>query len=163
SRSTCAASSARRATGSPRTRSVHSCRTAEPAVDVALFIPCYVDQLAPRVGLATVELLERLGCRVAFDPRPTCCRQPFVTPRARRGGAARAPSPRDLRRSRGGRVSLGELRGDRPPPLRRARRRRGRARARGAHVRAGRVPAQGAEQGRRGRALPAQGGAAREL
>jgi len=48
-------------------------------VDVALFIPCYVDQLAPRVGLATVELLERLGCRVAFDPRQTCCGQPFVT------------------------------------------------------------------------------------
>jgi L-lactate dehydrogenase complex protein LldE len=48
-------------------------------VDVALFIPCYVDQLVPRVGLATVELLERLGCRVAFDPRQTCCGQPFVT------------------------------------------------------------------------------------
>lgn len=48
-------------------------------MDVALFIPCYVDQLAPRVGLATAELLERLGCRVSFDPRQTCCGQPFVT------------------------------------------------------------------------------------
>lgn len=52
-------------------------------MNVALFIPCYVDQLAPRVGLATVELLERLGCRVSFDPRQTCCGQPFVTTGAR--------------------------------------------------------------------------------
>jgi L-lactate dehydrogenase complex protein LldE len=28
---------------------------------VALFVPCYVDQLWPRVGLATVRVLERLG------------------------------------------------------------------------------------------------------
>ncbi len=48
-------------------------------MDVALFIPCYVDQLAPRVGLACVELLERLGCRISFDPQQTCCGQPFVT------------------------------------------------------------------------------------
>jgi L-lactate dehydrogenase complex protein LldE len=52
-------------------------------VDVDLFIPCYVDQLAPQVGLASVELLERLGCRVRFDPRQTCCGQPFVTTGAR--------------------------------------------------------------------------------
>jgi len=52
-------------------------------VDVDLFIPCYVDQLAPQVGLATAALLERLGCRVRFDPRQTCCGQPFVTTGAR--------------------------------------------------------------------------------
>jgi L-lactate dehydrogenase complex protein LldE len=52
-------------------------------VDVALFIPCYVDQLAPQVGLASVTLLERLGCRVRFDARQTCCGQPFVTTGAR--------------------------------------------------------------------------------
>ncbi|MGH7289826.1 MAG: (Fe-S)-binding protein, partial [Myxococcota bacterium] len=51
--------------------------------DVALFIPCYVDQLAPEVGLATASVLERLGCRVAFDPGQTCCGQPFVTTGAR--------------------------------------------------------------------------------
>jgi len=49
------------------------------AVEVALFVPCYVDQLAPRVGLATASVLERLGCKVSFDPRQTCCGQPFVT------------------------------------------------------------------------------------
>ncbi len=50
---------------------------------VALFIPCYVDQLAPEVGLATARVLERLGCRVSFDPGQTCCGQPFVTTGAR--------------------------------------------------------------------------------
>ncbi len=48
-------------------------------VDVALFVPCYVDQLAPQVGLASATVLERLGCRVSFDERQTCCGQPFVT------------------------------------------------------------------------------------
>jgi L-lactate dehydrogenase complex protein LldE len=48
-------------------------------VDVALFVPCYVDQLAPEVGLASATVLERLGCRVHFDERQTCCGQPFVT------------------------------------------------------------------------------------
>jgi L-lactate dehydrogenase complex protein LldE len=52
-------------------------------VDVALFVPCYVDQLAPEVGLASATVLERLGCRVSFDARQTCCGQPFVTTGAR--------------------------------------------------------------------------------
>jgi L-lactate dehydrogenase complex protein LldE len=29
----------------------------------ALFIPCYVDAVFPEVGIATLELLERLGSR----------------------------------------------------------------------------------------------------
>ena len=52
-------------------------------VKVALFIPCYVDQLAPEVGLATATVLERLGCTVSFDPRQTCCGQPFISTGAR--------------------------------------------------------------------------------
>ena len=44
-------------------------------MDVALFVPCYVDQLFPRVGWAAVSLLERHGCRVAFLPDQTCCGQ----------------------------------------------------------------------------------------
>jgi L-lactate dehydrogenase complex protein LldE len=43
---------------------------------VALFVTCLVDQLYPQVGLATVELLERLGVEVRYDPRQTCCGQP---------------------------------------------------------------------------------------
>src|SRR5262249_37990403 len=34
--------------------------------DVALFVPCYVDQFYPQVGVATGTLLERLGCTVHF-------------------------------------------------------------------------------------------------
>ncbi|MCP3987212.1 MAG: (Fe-S)-binding protein, partial [bacterium] len=46
---------------------------------VALFIPCYVDQLAPNVGMASVQVLERAGCTVSYDPEQTCCGQPFLT------------------------------------------------------------------------------------
>jgi L-lactate dehydrogenase complex protein LldE len=45
---------------------------------VGLFIPCYVDQLYPRVGMATVELLERFGCTVDFPDQQTCCGQPMA-------------------------------------------------------------------------------------
>jgi len=45
---------------------------------VGLFIPCYVDQLYPQVGMATVELLERCGFRVEFPEEQTCCGQPMA-------------------------------------------------------------------------------------
>ncbi len=45
---------------------------------VALFLPCYVDQLYPDVGLATVELLEQCGCTVHFPEAQTCCGQPMA-------------------------------------------------------------------------------------
>ncbi len=45
---------------------------------VALFIPCYIDQLFPRVGQATVELLEGLGLSVDFPEGQTCCGQPMA-------------------------------------------------------------------------------------
>jgi L-lactate dehydrogenase complex protein LldE len=45
---------------------------------VGLFIPCYVDQLYPRVGMATVELLEEQGYRVEFPKGQTCCGQPMA-------------------------------------------------------------------------------------
>lgn len=44
---------------------------------VALFIPCYVDQLYPSVGLATARVLERLGVEVEFPEEQTCCGQPM--------------------------------------------------------------------------------------
>jgi len=43
---------------------------------VAVFVTCVVDQLYPRVGIAMVEVLERLGYRVDFRERQTCCGQP---------------------------------------------------------------------------------------
>lgn len=45
---------------------------------VALFVPCYVDQLAPGVAQAARRVLQRAGCTVHYDPRQTCCGQPFL-------------------------------------------------------------------------------------
>ena len=46
--------------------------------NVGLFIPCYVDQCYPEVGMATVRLLEKLGCEIEFPPAQTCCGQPMA-------------------------------------------------------------------------------------
>ena len=45
---------------------------------VALFIPCYIDQFYPKAGIATLELLEKLGCTVEFPREQTCCGQPLA-------------------------------------------------------------------------------------
>ena len=45
---------------------------------VALFVPCYVDAFFPEVGVATLELLERLGCQVDYPLDQTCCGQPMA-------------------------------------------------------------------------------------
>jgi L-lactate dehydrogenase complex protein LldE len=47
-------------------------------VKAALFVPCYVDQLYPRVGLAAARVLERLGVTVVFPEEQTCCGQPMA-------------------------------------------------------------------------------------
>lgn len=56
-------------------------------VRVALFVPCYVDQLRPSVATASLRLLEARGIDVHFSPEQTCCGQPFVTAGARREAA----------------------------------------------------------------------------
>ena len=43
----------------------------------ALFVPCYVDAFYHEVGIATLELLERLGCQVDYPLEQTCCGQPM--------------------------------------------------------------------------------------
>jgi L-lactate dehydrogenase complex protein LldE len=45
---------------------------------VGLFIPCYVDQFYPQVGVATLQLLEKFGCEVVYPPGQTCCGQPMA-------------------------------------------------------------------------------------
>lgn len=45
---------------------------------VALFIPCFIDAFYPEVGIATLELLEKLGCEVSYPPNQTCCGQPMA-------------------------------------------------------------------------------------
>jgi L-lactate dehydrogenase complex protein LldE len=46
------------------------------AYRVALFIPCFVDQLLPQAALDTVTVLKRIGCEVKFPEDQTCCGQP---------------------------------------------------------------------------------------
>ena len=45
---------------------------------VGLFIPCYIDQLYPEVGIATVEILEKYGVDVDYPAGQTCCGQPMA-------------------------------------------------------------------------------------
>lgn len=45
---------------------------------IGLFIPCYVNQFYPQVGIATIELLEKLGCSVDYPTEQTCCGQPMA-------------------------------------------------------------------------------------
>jgi L-lactate dehydrogenase complex protein LldE len=45
---------------------------------VGLFVPCYVDQFFPQVAIATMELLQSLGCEVVFPMDQTCCGQPMA-------------------------------------------------------------------------------------
>jgi len=47
-------------------------------VRIALFVTCLADTLYPRVGQATVRLLERLGHQVSFPRAQTCCGQMHV-------------------------------------------------------------------------------------
>ena len=45
---------------------------------IGLFIPCYIDQFYPQVGIATLQLLEKLNCDVNYPMQQTCCGQPMA-------------------------------------------------------------------------------------
>jgi L-lactate dehydrogenase complex protein LldE len=45
---------------------------------IGLFIPCYIDQFYPQVGLATLRVLKKLGMNVEFPRGQTCCGQPMA-------------------------------------------------------------------------------------
>ncbi|GAA3859466.1 (Fe-S)-binding protein [Tessaracoccus defluvii] len=45
------------------------------APHVALFATCINDTMQPSIPIATVKLLERLGCTVSFPKKQTCCGQ----------------------------------------------------------------------------------------
>jgi L-lactate dehydrogenase complex protein LldE len=47
-------------------------------MNIGLFIPCYIDQFYPKIGIATLELLEKAGCKVSFPLNQTCCGQPMA-------------------------------------------------------------------------------------
>jgi L-lactate dehydrogenase complex protein LldE len=43
---------------------------------VGLFVTCLVDMVRPRIGFATLKLLEQNGCQVTVPAGQTCCGQP---------------------------------------------------------------------------------------
>jgi L-lactate dehydrogenase complex protein LldE len=43
---------------------------------VSIFVTCVIDQLFPQVGMAMVDVLERIGYQVDFPEAQTCCGQP---------------------------------------------------------------------------------------
>lgn len=43
---------------------------------VGLFVTCLVDMMRPRIGFATLRLLEMAGCEVVVPTTQTCCGQP---------------------------------------------------------------------------------------
>lgn len=48
------------------------------APKVGLFIPCYIDQLYPQVGISTLKVLEHFGVDVEYPESQTCCGQPMA-------------------------------------------------------------------------------------
>jgi L-lactate dehydrogenase complex protein LldE len=57
---------------------------------VALFVTCLVDLMRPRIGFATIKLLEAAGCQVTVPRRQTCCGQPAYNSGDRAGAKALA-------------------------------------------------------------------------
>jgi len=47
-------------------------------MNVGLFIPCYIDALYPKVGIATYRLLRYFGVDVSYPSHQTCCGQPMA-------------------------------------------------------------------------------------
>lgn len=45
-------------------------------MNVQIFIPCFVDQLYPTIGMNMVKVLRKAGCTVTYNPNQTCCGQP---------------------------------------------------------------------------------------
>ena len=45
-------------------------------MNVGFFVTCLVDAVRPRIGFASIELLEAAGCTVSVPATQTCCGQP---------------------------------------------------------------------------------------
>ena len=44
--------------------------------DIALYIPCYTEQVFPETGMALAKLLRHFGLKPVYVPHQTCCGQP---------------------------------------------------------------------------------------
>lgn len=49
-----------------------------PEMKVSFFATCLADNVVREIAINSVLLLERLGCRVTFNPDQTCCGQPLA-------------------------------------------------------------------------------------
>ncbi len=47
-------------------------------MNVSFFVTCISDNVLTNVGIKSVELLEKLGCTIYFNPKQTCCGQPLA-------------------------------------------------------------------------------------
>lgn len=47
-----------------------------PETPIALFIPCYTEQVFPETGMALARLLRHFGMKPVYVPHQTCCGQP---------------------------------------------------------------------------------------
>ena len=84
---------------------------------VALFVPCYIDAFFPEVGVATLELLERLDIEVVYPLDQTCCGAADGQQRLpRRGGGDGRTVRQELRGFRLHRRAFGKLRSPRSRP-----------------------------------------------
>jgi len=45
-------------------------------MQVALFVPCYIDQLYPDIAVSTYNILKKFGADVYYPEKQTCCGQP---------------------------------------------------------------------------------------
>jgi len=57
---------------------------------VGLFVTCLVDSMRPRIGFATIKLLEAAGCEVIVPGQQTCCGQPGYNSGDRKSAEAMA-------------------------------------------------------------------------
>ena len=55
---------------------------------IGLFIPCYIDMFYPQVGIAALNLLEKLGQEVVYPEKQTCCGQPLANSGSEKDAAA---------------------------------------------------------------------------
>jgi L-lactate dehydrogenase complex protein LldE len=51
-------------------------KNAQQALQVEIFIPCFMDQVYPETGFNMVKILDKLGCKVHYFSNQTCCGQP---------------------------------------------------------------------------------------
>jgi L-lactate dehydrogenase complex protein LldE len=61
----------------PTLTKASSRKTSPKEMTIGLFVSCYIDLVYPKVGIATLEILEKFGLNVHYPLTQTCCGQPM--------------------------------------------------------------------------------------